>query len=51
MSQENLINLECTSCKRIGYQSKKNKKKLRERLEMKKFCRWCKEHVMHKETK
>ena len=51
MSQENLINLECTACKRVGYQSNKNKKKLRDRLEMKKYCRWCKAHVMHKETK
>ncbi|MBI5794279.1 50S ribosomal protein L33 [Candidatus Uhrbacteria bacterium] len=51
MSQDNLVNLECTQCKRVGYQSKKNKKKLKDRLEMKKFCKWCKGHVMHKETK
>ncbi len=51
MSQDNLINLECTECKRSGYRTHKNKKKLKDRLEIKKFCKWCKVHVLHKETK
>jgi large subunit ribosomal protein L33 len=51
MSQDNLIKLECTECKRVNYHSKKNKKKLKTRLEMKKHCEWCKKHTMHKETK
>ena len=51
MSQEQLIKFECSECKRIGYQSRKNKKTLKERLQLKKFCRWCKTHVLHKETK
>ncbi|NQV90818.1 50S ribosomal protein L33 [Candidatus Uhrbacteria bacterium] len=51
MSQDNLINLECTVCKRVNNHSHKNKKKLKERLELNKFCGSCKKHTMHKETK
>ncbi|MDO8667583.1 MAG: 50S ribosomal protein L33 [bacterium] len=51
MSQDNLIKLECTVCKRVNYFSKKNKKTLKNRLELKKFCLHCKEHTSHKETK
>jgi len=51
MSQENLIKLECTECKRINYFSGKNKKKTKQRLELKKHCKHCKKHTTHKETK
>lgn len=51
MSQDNLIKFECTECHRINYHSKKNKKLLKDRLELKKFCKWCKKHTLHKETK
>lgn len=51
MSQDNMIKLECTECKTINYFSKKNKKILKERLEMKKHCKNCGKHTMHKETK
>ena len=51
MSQENLIKLECTNCHRINYHSTKNKKTIKARLELKKYCKWCKKHTVHKETK
>ncbi|OGF23660.1 50S ribosomal protein L33 [Candidatus Falkowbacteria bacterium RIFCSPLOWO2_12_FULL_45_13] len=51
MSQDNLIKLECTACKRVNYFSNKNKKTLKNRLELKKFCPHCKKHTAHKETK
>jgi len=51
MSQDNMIKLECTGCKRVNYYSKKNKKKLKARLELSKFCEWCHKHEAHKETK
>ncbi len=51
MSQDNLTKLECTVCHRINYHTFKNKKKLKNRLEMKKFCTWCGKHQVHKETK
>ncbi|MBT3230909.1 50S ribosomal protein L33 [Candidatus Uhrbacteria bacterium] len=51
MSQDNMIKLECTECKTANYRSHKNKKKIQERLEIKKFCKQCGKHVMHKESK
>lgn len=51
MSQDNLIKFECAECKRIGYFSHKNKKTIKVRLELSKFCKWCKKHTAHKETK
>lgn len=51
MSQENLIKLECSVCKQVNYFSHKNKKTLKNRLELKKFCKWCDKHTAHKETK
>ncbi|MFH0819597.1 MAG: 50S ribosomal protein L33 [bacterium] len=51
MSQENLIKLECTKCHRVNYHSQKNKKKIKGRLEIKKYCKFCKKHTPHKETK
>ena len=51
MSQDNLIKLECTNCKRVNYFSTKNKKTLKNRLELKKFCKYCRKHSVHKETK
>ena len=46
-----MIKLECTECKTVNYFSHKNKKTLKERLEMKKYCPKCNTHTMHKETK
>jgi large subunit ribosomal protein L33 len=51
MSQDNLIKLECMSCHRVNYFSRKNKKTLKNRLEVKKYCKWEKKHAVHKETK
>jgi large subunit ribosomal protein L33 len=51
MSQDNLIKFECTECKKITHFSHKNKKILKERLEMTKYCPNCKKHTLHKETK
>lgn len=51
MSQDNLIKLECTECKSLNYRSYKNKKTLKDRLELSKFCAPCKKHSPHKETK
>lgn len=46
-----LITIECTLCKSRNYYSTKNKKLHTDRLEMKKFCRPCRKHTPHKETK
>jgi large subunit ribosomal protein L33 len=46
-----IISLACNECKRRNYTTTKNKKKTTERLELKKFCRWCRAHTAHRETK
>jgi large subunit ribosomal protein L33 len=43
--------LACTACKRRNYHTTANKKLAKERLELKKHCRWCGKHVVHRETK
>jgi len=45
------IHFQCTACHRINYNSTKDKKQKPERLELKKFCPFCRKHVLHKETK
>lgn len=51
MSQDNLAKLECTVCKRTTHNTSKNKKTIKARLELQKFCKHCKKHTAHKETK
>ncbi len=46
-----IITLACTECKRRNYTTTKNKKTTTERLELKKYCRFCRSHTVHKETK
>jgi large subunit ribosomal protein L33 len=46
-----IITLQCNDCKERNYSMTKNKKKNTERLETKKFCRRCRHHTMHRETK
>ena len=51
MSQDRLIKLACTKCKRINYWSSKNKKLVERKIELKKFCKWCRVQNVHKEVK
>jgi len=46
-----IISLECTVCKNRNYTTTKNKKLHQEKLEIKKFCRFCRKHTPHKEIK
>ncbi|HLB59501.1 MAG TPA: 50S ribosomal protein L33 [Bdellovibrionota bacterium] len=48
--QEN-IQLACTECKRRNYATTKNKKNVTERLELKRYCPWCRKHKVHREVK
>ena len=45
------ITLACSECKQRNYDSKKNKRNDPDRIEMKKYCKFCKKHTDHKETK
>lgn len=46
-----IIALACTECKRRNYTTTKNKRNTSDRLELKKYCRWCGKHTIHKETR
>ena len=45
------ITLACTECQRRNYNMTKDKKTHPDRMETKKYCRFCKTHTVHKETK
>jgi len=47
----NAVTLACTECKNRNYQTNKNKKNDPDRLEFNKYCKFCKKHTAHKETK
>ncbi|HOW43001.1 MAG TPA: 50S ribosomal protein L33 [Candidatus Omnitrophota bacterium] len=45
------ITLECTVCKHRNYTTMKNKKLHPDKLEINKFCKFCRKHTGHKEIK
>ncbi len=45
------ITLACQDCKQRNYNMTKDKKTHPDRMETKKYCKFCKKHTMHKETK
>ena len=46
-----LVTLACTECKRRNYTTKKNKQNNPDRIEFKKYCKWCGHHTMHQATR
>ncbi|KKU64865.1 MAG: 50S ribosomal protein L33 [Candidatus Amesbacteria bacterium GW2011_GWA1_47_16] len=40
----------CSVCKSQNYVSEKNKLNSTDKLEMKKYCRRCRKHQLHRET-
>ncbi len=45
------ITLACTECRERSYTTKKNKRNDPERLELRKYCRRCRVHNVHRETR
>lgn len=45
------LTLACGECKRRNYDTMKNKKNNPDRIELRKHCRFCNKHTLHKETK
>jgi large subunit ribosomal protein L33 len=45
------ITLACNECKRRNYMSTKSKRNTPDRLEVRKYCRWCGKHTAHRETR
>jgi len=50
-SQNKLIKLRCADCKEINYYTRKNKKTVERKIELKKFCKKCRKQTAHKEMK
>ncbi|MEW6110805.1 MAG: 50S ribosomal protein L33 [Thermodesulfobacteriota bacterium] len=46
-----IITLACNVCKQRNYTTTKNKKNTPDKLQFKKYCRFCREHTIHRETK
>jgi large subunit ribosomal protein L33 len=45
------VTLACQECKRRNYVTNKSKRNDPDRIELRKFCRWCGRHTAHKETR
>ena len=45
------ITLACTDCKQRNYDTMKDKKVHPDRMETKKYCKFCGKHTLHRETK
>ena len=45
------VTLRCNECKQRNYNTMKNKKNDPDRIELKKYCRFCKKQTVHSETK
>jgi large subunit ribosomal protein L33 len=46
-----IVTLACTECKRRNYTTTRNKKTTTDKLELKKYCKFCRKHTVHRETK
>ena len=46
-----IVTLACNDCKRRNYATSKNKRNTPDRLELSKYCRWCRKHTTHREVK
>lgn len=46
-----IVTLGCIECKQRNYTTTKNKKNTPQKLEFKKYCRFCRTHTIHRETK
>jgi len=46
-----LLRLACEECKRRNYTTDKNKRTTVDKLELRKYCRFCRKHTLHTEGK
>ncbi len=49
-AKREFIRLKCSECGRVNYTVKKNRN-VQEKLALRKFCKKCRRHTLHKETK
>jgi large subunit ribosomal protein L33 len=46
-----LVTLACDECKRRNYHSRKNRRNTPDRIQLQKYCPWCRHHTAHRETR
>jgi len=46
-----IITLSCPECKNRNYSTTKNKRTHPDRIEANKYCKFCKKHTLHRESK
>ncbi|MBD3415332.1 MAG: 50S ribosomal protein L33 [Candidatus Aminicenantes bacterium] len=46
-----IVTLQCAECGRRNYTTTRNKKQNREKIKIKKFCKFDRKHTVHKEVK
>jgi len=46
-----VVLLECGTCRRRNYSTTKPEKRKTDKLVQRKYCKWCRHHQEHKETK
>ncbi|MCH8287187.1 50S ribosomal protein L33 [candidate division KSB1 bacterium] len=49
--KRDIITLECIICNQRNYSTTKNKRLHPDRVEYKKYCKFCQNHTIHKETR
>ncbi len=45
-----LVTLACSACGRHNYHTRRNRNNTRQKLALRKYCRWCTKRTEHKET-
>ena len=45
------VTLACEECKRRNYQTNKSKRNNPDRIALRKYCKWCRQHTGHRETR
>src|SRR5215212_2474712 len=45
------VTLACEECKRRNYMTNKSKRNNPDRITLRKFCKWCRQHTGHRETR
>ena len=46
-----IVTLACPGCKQRNYSTTKNKKNTPDKLQFKKYRKFCRSHTLHRETK
>lgn len=49
--KDNMAKMKCLVCARITTYTKRNKKKVKEKLSLEKYCNFCRKHTTHNESK